>query len=51
LPRPRIAAARSLGQIGGKELVPMLKNALKDQDDAVRATVGGALGRVLYGHK
>jgi len=47
LPRPRIAAARALGQIGGEEMVTILKKALRDQDEAVRATAGGALGRVL----
>jgi HEAT repeat protein len=48
LPRPRIAAARSLGQIGGRDALSILKKALKDQDAAVRATVGGALGRILF---
>lgn len=47
LPRPRIAAARSLGQIGDRKLIGTLKKALRDQDEAVRATAGGALGRVL----
>jgi len=47
LPRPRIAAARSLGQIGGNERIPVLKNVLHDQDEAVRATAGGALARIL----
>jgi len=47
IPRPRIAAARSLGQIGGNDLIPVLKRALHDEDDAVRATAGGALDRLL----
>ncbi|MER3421940.1 MAG: hypothetical protein C4293_00605, partial [Nitrospiraceae bacterium] len=47
LPRPRIAAARSLGQIGDGATIPILKSALRDQDEAVRATAGGALGRIL----
>jgi len=47
LPRPRIAAIRSLGQTGGASEVPVLKRALHDQDEAVRATAGGALGRIL----
>lgn len=47
IPRPRIAAARALGQIGGAEVLPMLKAALHDEDDAVRATVGGAIVRIL----
>jgi HEAT repeat protein len=47
IPRPRIAAVRSLGQIGGESAIPILKRALHDEDDAVRAAAGGALGRVL----
>ncbi|GMV52042.1 MAG: HEAT repeat protein [Nitrospira sp. OLB3] len=50
IPRPRIAAARALGQIGGTDLLPILKAALHDEDDAVRATVGGAIARIL-GHQ
>ncbi len=47
LPRPRIAAARALGHFNGSEALGALKGALRDQDDAVRATVGGALVRIL----
>lgn len=47
IPRPRIAAARALGQIGGAEVLPILKAALHDEDDAVRATVGGAIVRIM----
>jgi HEAT repeat protein len=47
LPRPRIAAVRSLGQTGSASEVSVLKRALRDQDEAVRATAGGALGRIL----
>lgn len=47
LPLPRMVAARSLGHIGTREAVPILKAALKDQDEAVRATAGGALARIL----
>lgn len=50
IPRPRIAAARALGQIGGAEVLPMLKAALHDEDDAVRATVGGSIARII-GHE
>lgn len=54
LPRPRIVAARSLGQLeAGASTVSarlaILKKALGDQDDAVRATAGGAILRLL-GH-
>jgi len=49
IPRPRIAAARALGQIGGLEVLPILKAALHDEDDAVRATVGAAIVRIM-GH-
>lgn len=47
LPLPRMVAARSLGHIGVREAVPILKAALRDQDEAVRATAGGALARIL----
>jgi HEAT repeat protein len=47
IPRPRIAAARSLGHIGGSEALPLLKHILHDEDDAVRATAGGALAHLL----
>ncbi|MDE3242288.1 MAG: HEAT repeat domain-containing protein [Nitrospirota bacterium] len=55
LPRPRIAAARSLGQLSSpelgqeqlREIIGILKIGLKDKDEAVRATVGGALIRAL----
>lgn len=49
IPRPRIAAARALGQIGGPEVLSILRAALHDEDDAVRATVGGSIARIL-GH-
>lgn len=47
LPGPRIVAVRALGHIGGKEEVPLLREALRDNNEAVRATAGGALGRLL----
>ncbi len=55
LPRPRIAAARSLGHLVSpelsqeqhREIIAILKNSLKDKDEAVRATVGAALIRAL----
>lgn len=55
LPRPRIAAARSLGHLANQELgqeqlremVGILKNGLKDTDEAVRATAGAAIIRTL----
>jgi HEAT repeat protein len=43
LPGPKIVAIRSLGHIGDRELVPLLKEALHDTNDAVRATAAGAL--------
>ncbi len=53
LPRPRIAAARSLGHVGRSqhksEMIQILKRALRDQDEAVRATAAGALIRWLDG--
>lgn len=47
LPRPRIAAARSLGRIGGHDYVPILKGLLKDPDPAVQSTAAASLIRVL----
>jgi HEAT repeat protein len=47
IPRPRIAAVRSLGHIGSPAVLPLLKRALHDDDDAVRATAGGALVHLL----
>ncbi|MCC2642686.1 MAG: exported protein of unknown function, contains HEAT-like repeat [Nitrospira sp.] len=47
IPRPRIAAARALGHIGVVEALPILKGALHDEDDAVRATAGGAIARII----
>ncbi len=43
LPGPKIVALRSLGHIGNRELVPVLKVALHDENDAVRATAAGGL--------
>lgn len=52
LPRPRIVAARSLGQIEGGESttasrLAILKKSLSDHDEAVRATAGGAILHLL----
>ena len=47
IPRPRIAAARALGQIDDLQALPILKTALHDEDDAVRATAGGAIARLI----
>ncbi len=47
IPRPRIAAARSLGHIESPAALPLLKQALHDGDDAVRAAAGGALAHLL----
>ena len=43
LPGPKIVALRSLGHIGDRELLPLLKDALHDTNEAVRATAAGAL--------
>ncbi len=47
LPGPKIVALRSLGHIGDRELVPLMKEALHDSNDAVRATAAGALLHLL----
>ncbi len=43
LPGPKIVALRSLGHVGDRELLPLLKDALHDANEAVRATAAGAL--------
>jgi HEAT repeat protein len=47
LPGPKVVAARSLGHIGDREILPLLKEALHDQNEAVRATAGGAVLHIL----
>ena len=47
LPGPKIVAIRSLGHIGDRGILPDLKEALHDQNEAVRATAGGALLHVM----
>jgi len=46
-PRPRITAARGLGRVGGRDVIPQLKQALRDSNEAVRATAAGAIARIL----
>ena len=43
LPGPKIVALRSLGHIGDREILPLLKGALHDTNEAVRTTAGGAV--------
>jgi len=47
LPGPKIVALRSLGHVGDHDLLPLLKEALHDTNDAVRATAAGALLHIL----
>jgi HEAT repeat protein len=47
LPGPKVVALRSLGHIGDQSILPGLKAALHDQNEAVRATAAGALLHVL----
>lgn len=47
LPGPKIVALRSLGHVGDRGIVPDLKAALHDQNEAVRATAAGALLHIL----
>jgi HEAT repeat protein len=47
VPRVRIAATKSIAKIEGVRAIPLLKQSLHDEDDAVRATAGGALLKVL----
>jgi HEAT repeat protein len=51
LPGPKIVALRSLGHVGDRELVPLMKAALHDTNDAVRATAAGALLHLLQQKK
>jgi HEAT repeat protein len=51
LPGPKIVALRSLGHVGDRELVPLMKDALHDTNDAVRATAAGALLHLLQQKK
>ena len=51
LPGPKIVALRSLGHVGDRELVPLLKESLHDANDAVRATAAGALLHLLQQKK
>lgn len=47
VPRPRISAVRSIGRVGGRSELALLKEALRDQDAAVKATAAGAIVRIL----
>jgi HEAT repeat protein len=49
LPLPRMTAVRALGHTTSPHAAAILKEALHDQDDGVRATAAGALIRVLDG--
>jgi len=51
LPGPRIVAVRSLGHIGGPDVMPILKEALHDNNEAVRATAGGGVIHLLQKKK
>lgn len=46
LPGPKIVALRSLGHIGDRDLLPLLKASLHDENDAVRSTAAGAMLRL-----
>lgn len=47
VPRVRIAAIKSMAKLEGADAIPLLKQNLHDEDDAVRATAGGALLKVV----
>lgn len=47
IPRVRIAALKSLRAVAHTDAIPWLKQGLHDEDDAVRATAGGALSHLL----
>ena len=47
VPRPRITAVRTIGRIGDRGVLPQLKRALSDSDQAVQVTAAGAIARIL----
>jgi HEAT repeat protein len=47
MPRVRIAALKSMAKLDESGALPLLKQALHDEDDAVRATAGGELLRIV----
>lgn len=47
VPRVRIAAVRAMTKVGGASAIDLFKERLHDDDDAVRATAGGALLAVM----
>ncbi len=47
VPKPQISAARSLGRVGGRELLIHLKRLMKASNESVRATAAGAIARIL----
>ncbi len=47
LPGPKIVAIRSLGHIGDREMLPLFKASLHDENDAVRSTAAGAMLHLL----
>jgi HEAT repeat protein len=51
LPGPRIVALRSLGHVGGHDVLPILKDGLHDTNEAVRATAGGGVLHLLQKKK
>ena len=51
LPGPKVVAIRSIGHVGGREMVSLLKESLHDTNDAVRATGAGALLHILQQKK
>lgn len=51
LPGPKIVALRSLGHVGDRNVLPVLKEALHDTNEAVRATAGGGVIRLLQKKK
>ena len=51
LPGPKIVALRSLGHIGGPDILPIFKEALHDTNEAVRTTAGGGVIHLLEKEK
>ncbi|BCA54372.1 conserved exported protein of unknown function [Nitrospira sp. KM1] len=52
LPGPKIVALRSMGHVGNRDILPLLKDALHDSNEAVSATAAGAfLHHTMTGSK
>jgi HEAT repeat protein len=47
-PQPRLMAARALGTLSTRDLIPTIRQAMQDSDAAVRLTAAGSLLQGLH---